>query len=149
MNSCLLRRFWVRVLAGRYLFLKNYKCHRLAHAYAPTLLSIDVSTQYIVIAYCYILLHYCIVTSCCYSVELPSSDISFKWLHAIKQEMAHVQSFVDYFAVVFYITSSNTTTTPPWNLHHESPFKLGAELRRLGFNLKKNWRITNINSNYE
>lgn len=79
---------------------------------------------------------------------LASSDIAFKWLHAIKQEKGHVQSFADYFAVAFHVTSQ-TENTAPWDLHQNNPFKLGKELKRLGFDMKTKWRITNANDNYE
>ncbi|XP_067938359.1 myotubularin-related protein 2-like [Watersipora subatra] len=82
------------------------------------------------------------------SVALPTSDLSFKWLKAIKQEMAHVQSFTDYFAVSFYVTSTTKKNTP-WNFQQQCRFKLGEELRRLGFDLKRKWRITNINEKFE
>ena len=62
--------------------------------------------------------------------------------------MGHVQSFADYFAVAFHITSTAKERSP-WDFGRQNVFKLGEELRRLGFNLKKTWRITTINDNYQ
>lgn len=82
------------------------------------------------------------------SFALPTSDISFKWLHAIKQELGSVQSFADYFAVSFYVAST-AEDKAPWELHQKSPFRFSEELRRLGFDLQKTWRVSDINENYE